>query len=234
MNAAIMCDFDGTITDDDVAQLIFDRFGSTMWWDLENRFRRGEISCKNALVGEFSTVRGERKEIEDFVSNYVCISPSFDRFIETCGKRNVPVYVVSDGLDFYVNLILSKVGLDGMKVFCNKAIFEDGRVRINFPYGNSECEKCGNCKTQHLKKLKKKGYYVIYVGDGYSDMCAAKQADYIIAKSYLLDFCRSNKIACGTFKTFEDVVGLVNKKLDELGNGKSTQQETATDPMRSI
>jgi 2-hydroxy-3-keto-5-methylthiopentenyl-1-phosphate phosphatase len=52
-------------------------------------------------------------------------------------------------------------------------------------------------------------------------MCVAKQADYVIAKSYLLDFCRSNKIECGTFKTFEDVVSLVNKKLDQLGNGKS-------------
>jgi 2-hydroxy-3-keto-5-methylthiopentenyl-1-phosphate phosphatase len=220
MNVALLCDFDGTITDDDVAQLIFDRFGSHIWWDIEGRFRRGEISCKNALISEFSTVRASRQEIEGFLRNYVKIDSSFNRFAEMCHGRNVPMAIVSDGLDFYINLILRDVDLDGIKMYCNKAVFGDNRVRISFPYLNPNCDKCGNCKKLHLKRLKDKGNYIIYVGDGYSDMCVAKEADFIVAKSYLLDFCRTSRIACAPFKDFSEVEPLVSKKLNELQNGQ--------------
>jgi 2-hydroxy-3-keto-5-methylthiopentenyl-1-phosphate phosphatase len=216
MNAAVMCDFDGTITEDDVAQLIFDRFGSHIWWDIENRFRRGEISCKNALIGEFSTVRASRQEIESFVKNNVPMNGDFSHFVDSCRGRNLPLSIVSDGLDFYIDLILSETNLDGIKVFCNKAVFEDNKVRINFPYGNPKCDKCGNCKTQHLRRLKNKGHYVIYIGDGYSDMCVAKEADFVVAKSHLLDFCRANRIACAPFREFGEVAAVVSKKLDDL------------------
>jgi 2-hydroxy-3-keto-5-methylthiopentenyl-1-phosphate phosphatase len=228
MNVAVLCDFDGTITEDDVAQLIFDRFGSHIWWDIENRFRRGEISCRNALIGEFSTVRASKQEIESYLKNNVPMNGAFSQFVESCRSRNVPLSIVSDGLDFYIDLILREINLDGVNVYCNKAVFEDNKVRITFPYTNPKCDKCGNCKTQHLKKLKKKGYSVIYVGDGYSDMCVAKEADIVIAKSHLLDFCRSNKIACVPFKEFTEVATLFNKKLDELekthnGNGEKPE-----------
>jgi 2-hydroxy-3-keto-5-methylthiopentenyl-1-phosphate phosphatase len=222
MHAAVLCDFDGTITDDDVAQLIFDRFGSHIWWDIENRFRRGEISCKNALISEFSTVRASRQEIEGFVRNYVKMNSSFNHFAEMCHHRNVSMAIVSDGLDFYINLILREIDLDGIKMYCNKAIFGDNRVRIAFPYLNPNCDKCGNCKKLHLKKLKDKGNYIIYVGDGYSDMCAAKEADFVVAKSYLLDFCRENGIACAPFKDFSEVEGPVSKRLNALENVQPT------------
>lgn len=223
MHVAILCDFDGTITADDVAQLIFDRFGNTMWWEIENRFRRGQISCRNALIGEFSTVRGAKQEIEDFVTENVRIKPHFDKFIETCRDKKLPVTIVSDGLDFYIDLVLKKVSLDGIKVYCNKAVFEDNKVRVNFPYTNRECDKCGNCKRLHLRELKKKGYYVIYVGDGYSDMCAAKEADFVIARSYLLDYCVTDKLKCAAFKDFSDVVRAINLKLDELSRKEQSE-----------
>jgi 2-hydroxy-3-keto-5-methylthiopentenyl-1-phosphate phosphatase len=111
---------------------------------------------------------------------------------------------------------LGETNLDGIKVFCNKAIFEDNKVRINFPYPNPKCDKCGNCKTLHLRRLKTKGYYVIYIGDGYSDMCVAKEADFVVAKSHLLDFCRANKISCAPFREFGEVAAVVEKKLGDL------------------
>jgi 2-hydroxy-3-keto-5-methylthiopentenyl-1-phosphate phosphatase len=223
MSVAILCDFDGTITDEDVAQLIFDRFGNPMWWEIENRFKRGQISCKNALIGEFSTVRAEKKDIEDFVNEYVRIQPHFDQFVETCQSKQLPVSIVSDGLDFYIDLVLKPVSLSGIKVYCNKAIFEDHKVRISFPYTNPQCDKCGNCKRLHLRRIKEKGYNVVYVGDGYSDMCAAKEANFVIAKSYLLDYCMTNKLPYAAFKDFSDVVRTINLKLDELSRRTQTQ-----------
>jgi 2-hydroxy-3-keto-5-methylthiopentenyl-1-phosphate phosphatase len=228
MNAAVLCDFDGTITDDDVAQLIFDRFGSHIWWDIENRFRRGEISCRNALISEFSTVRGSRQEIESFIRNYVGMNATFNHFAEACRGRNVNMSIVSDGLDFYINLILRDIDIDGIKLYCNKAVFEDNKVRISFPYVNPDCDKCGNCKKLHLKRLRDKGYFIIYVGDGYSDMCVAKDADFVVAKSHLLDFCRTKKIACAPFRDFSEVEALVKKRLDELEKSQTVEASHLT------
>jgi 2-hydroxy-3-keto-5-methylthiopentenyl-1-phosphate phosphatase len=58
-------------------------------------------------------------------------------------------------------------------------------------------------------------------------MCAAKEADFVVAKSYLLDFCRTNRIACAPFKDFSEVEPLVSKKLNEL---QKAQPALAGDP----
>ena len=40
---------------------------------------------------------------------------------------------------------------------------------------------------------------IIYVGDGRSDICPAKEADIVMAKGVLLKYLRSHKLPCVEF-----------------------------------
>ncbi|RME18936.1 MAG: hypothetical protein D6800_14980, partial [Candidatus Zixiibacteriota bacterium] len=62
---------------------------------------------------------------------------------------------------------------------------------------------------------------VVFVGDGYSDACAARRADVLYAKKDLAEYCRAEKIAYTLYDTFEDVArdlmgrGLLGKFQDD-------------------
>jgi len=52
---------------------------------------------------------------------------------------------------------------------------------------------------------------VAFVGDGYSDACAAGEADILFAKKDLLQYCQSKNIAYNEFSNFRDVAGCLAK-----------------------
>ena len=51
----------------------------------------------------------------------------------------------------------------------------------------------------------------IYIGDGYSDTCAAQYCDYIFAKRSLLKYCEKNRIPYYPFNNFSDVKKIVGQ-----------------------
>jgi len=51
---ALLCDFDGTVTKSDVGFRVYTRFGDERWEEINKRWRRGEISSKECLIGEYS------------------------------------------------------------------------------------------------------------------------------------------------------------------------------------
>ena len=66
-----------------------------------------------------------------------------------------------------------------------------------------------------LDTLKQKGYQVVYVGDGNSDIYPSRKADYVCATSKLLLRCRNEKLKCYPFGDFYDVVKIIDSlKLD--------------------
>ena len=59
----------------------------------------------------------------------------------------------------------------------------------------------------------KDDYKLVFIGDGYSDICAAGQADYLFSKKDLEEYCLSENIDYYSYHTFLDIT----EKLYELG-----------------
>ncbi len=63
--------------------------------------------------------------------------------------------------------------------------------------------------------LLKKGYRIIYLGNGDSDIYPARQAKYVFATDQLLKRCQAEKLDCVPFNDFFEVIkGLENLSLD--------------------
>lgn len=201
---ALLCDFDGTIAKGDVGHRIYTRFGDIRWEEINKRWRRGEISSKECLIGEYALMDASENEVLEYVMTME-IDEGFVELVKTCKQNDIPIAIVSDGFDFYINSILEKYKLSDIEAFCNNLIFNGRKVELSFPYYDLGCGKCGNCKVFHVEKLKNDGRTVVYVGDGLSDRYASQASDVIFAKDELMEYLQKNRIEFNRFSVLSDV-----------------------------
>jgi 2,3-diketo-5-methylthio-1-phosphopentane phosphatase len=216
---AIFCDFDGTVAQDDVGDLLFSTFSK----DAESRriverWERGEISSRECLEREAELIEVEREDLNKFVIKRR-LDPFFKDFHDFAKKRDMEVLIMSDGLDYYIETLLLRNGLGEIEFFANHLIVDGKRFKVEFPhYDLMDCTDCGCCKTHHIHRYRDEGYFIIYVGDGLSDRCPVEAADMVFAKNDLLDFCLQNGIDHIKFRNFRDVEREVLKRI-VLGEG---------------
>ena len=207
MKTAIFCDFDGTITRRDVGYSIFHHFSNGKNDELLPDWKAGRMTTRTCLTLEAQMVKAPAEEIYQFIDQFE-IDEGFTDFVDLCDKNTAPLFVASDGLDFYIRHILKKNGLEHLDVKANVGRPENGGLTVEFPHENSTCPRCGICKGERIAnfRLETKGdYRILFVGDGYSDACATREADLIFAKKDLKRYCLDNNISYLDFDTFYDV-----------------------------
>jgi 2-hydroxy-3-keto-5-methylthiopentenyl-1-phosphate phosphatase len=215
MRTAVFCDFDGTVTRRDVGYSIFHHFSGGQNDALLPDWKAERITTRDCLTQEAAMVRASAEEIYDFIDRFE-IDRGFEPFISLCESNKVPVFVASDGLDFYIKHILSKYNLDHLVLPTNVGRPENGGLTVEFPHDNETCPRCGVCKGERIQQFRRSAaghYRVVFVGDGYSDACATREADLIFAKKDLEQYCLENNIAYLTYDTFFDI----SRKLVEQG-----------------
>ncbi len=203
---AILCDFDGTVASDDVGNLLFKKFntdGGTA--SVIESWHRGEISSRECLEREAEMARAHPRELDKFILERR-LDPYFKDFHDFAKKRGMEVAIMSDGLDYYIEMMLVRHGLGEIEFFANNLEIDGDRLKVKFPYYDLlECKDCGCCKTHHLYRYREEGYFIIYVGDGKSDCCPCATADLVFAKGRLLAFCKEEGIDHIPFRNFRDV-----------------------------
>lgn len=203
---AVLCDFDGTVAQDDVGNLLFRTFaGGDRTEPIIEEWKNGTISSRDCIEREASLARASRQEIDRFVCQRK-LDPFFKDFIDFTNRNKMEVVIVSDGLDHYIEKMLMRTGLGELEFYANTLRMNGERLCVEFPhYDLRDCRDCGNCKTYHLEKYKNAGYYIVYVGNGLSDRCPCTYSDLIFAKGELLEFCRESELNCVEFGNFRDV-----------------------------
>lgn len=208
----IICDFDGTAAQNDVGNLLFHTFGDSRCLDAVDLWKEGKISSRECLIRECQTTHVTKSALEKFVDAQK-LDPHFSDLALYAQSQQIAMEIVSDGLDFYIERILKNYHLDShLKIRANHLIFVgENQIRPEFPYFESGCGHCGNCKGHHVRRAKSDGSRVIYIGDGLSDRCGAQEADIVFTKRGrdLLKFCRENRIAHFEFQDFSDVLNRI-------------------------
>jgi 2-hydroxy-3-keto-5-methylthiopentenyl-1-phosphate phosphatase len=202
----IFCDFDGTVAENDVGNLIFQTFADGHWREAVEEWLAGRISSKECLIRECKASALTREALVELVDEQR-LDPGFDEFVLFCRQHAIPLMILSDGLDFYVERILTNFGLDDIPARANHLVFaENNAIVPEFPYERFSCGRCANCKGHHLRAARTAGEWLVYIGDGYSDRCAAVEADLIFAKRDLRRYCREEGVPYVDFETFDDVL----------------------------
>ncbi|MEW5936757.1 MAG: MtnX-like HAD-IB family phosphatase [Candidatus Thermoplasmatota archaeon] len=181
---AVVCDFDGTITTRDIAEAILERFTGDAWKDIEAEYREGKIGSRIALAKQFANVHASSEEVVAYALGIAALRPHFKEFAAFCHEKDVPLLVLSEGLEIYIEPILRRAGAN-VRYEANTAAPSEQGMKILYHDDGMDCELCGICKFKRVEDLRDEGYKVMYIGDGYSDLCAARNADLVLAAGYL-------------------------------------------------
>jgi 2-hydroxy-3-keto-5-methylthiopentenyl-1-phosphate phosphatase len=210
MRLAFLCDFDGTVAPADVGRQFFERHahGSRDSLDaLETRWRSGELGHRELTEEQSVLIRCNEADALRFVSDFT-LDPHFAPFVRGVRSRGHDVCVVSEGFDFYIRRLLEREQLADVASFANRLRFSGDRVSPEFPYAARSCGRCGNCKAAHVRDWRARGFGTVLIGDGLSDRCAAREADIVIARDALLEWCATEARAARPFTSFADVAAL--------------------------
>lgn len=203
-------DFDGTITENDVVDLILERFAEPEWRLIEKRWQDGRIGSRECLSSQMALVSAGQSELDRLLGE-VKVDPHFVDFVMLARQMHIPVTIVSDGFDWVIdNTLQRKLGnlpqvLRDLPVHSNRLTFTPEGPRLSFP--EEPCEHgCATCKVRVMSRLRTAGDYAVFIGDGWSDRFAAEAADLTFAKSKLLIHCRQKNLRYRPYFGFEDVL----------------------------
>jgi 2,3-diketo-5-methylthio-1-phosphopentane phosphatase len=206
---SLFCDFDGTISRRDVGYHLFRRFSGGRTEELVAQWQAGEIDTRSCLVAEAGMCKATPSEIHAFLDQ-IELDRGFAEFVALCESNRVDLTILSEGLDFYINHILKRYGLQHLTVSANHGYLEDNTVKVKFLRENKTCQRCGSCKGERIREYREsqtEDVMAVFVGDGLSDICAMNEADLVFAKKDLEQHCRMNNIDYVSYDYFDDVTG---------------------------
>ena len=194
----ILCDFDGTIALDDATDAVLSALADPAWLAIERDWAAGRIGSHACMTGQVGLLRGDWPDL-DRVVDAIAVDPHFATFAAWCASQDLPVTVVSDGLDYAISRILAREGL-ALSVRANRLRRGVGGTwSLDTPFASNACvSDAAHCKCLSLSAPA--GTFTVVVGDGRSDVCVADRADFVFAKalpggpSTLLKHCREKEL----------------------------------------
>jgi 2-hydroxy-3-keto-5-methylthiopentenyl-1-phosphate phosphatase len=206
MTIAVLCDFDDTITMQNVAHLILERFGDGSWREVRRRYLDGLASAEDYFEKQFTKLGASRSEMQAHVRVAGSLRDGFVELAGYCRERDIELAVVTVGLDFYVEALLEQHGLDWIPTYAVGTSFtSDGMQFQQMNFGRL-CQRWGICKCEVVERYRKNGRRVVYVGDGRNDLCPARRSDDVFARDELLRLCQEESILFHPFDDFTDVM----------------------------
>ncbi len=205
METLIQCDFNGTITEEDVSFQLLDAFANGDWRQLLTEYREDKISVGYFNVKAFTMIRADRQTLLEFVKNEVRIQAGFNELLAYCRRKGFRFVIVSNGLDFYIEGILRNIGVDNIEVLSAQTHFSSKGIEVKYigPEGNQIQD---GFKEAYIRLFLSRGYRIVYVGNGASDIPSARLAHHIFATGELLAYCKQTNLNCTPFVDLNDVV----------------------------
>jgi 2,3-diketo-5-methylthio-1-phosphopentane phosphatase len=201
----LVLDFDGTVTEADLLDEVVSRFGDPdLYREVEEALLAGEMSLREVITREFRPVTRPVDEVVAWALESVRIRPGLRELVALVHARGWQVVVISSGFHELIEPILAREGV-GVEVHANRLDPRPDGWRVLWNYDDG-CEACGeSCKRSTLARLAR-GEEVVYVGDGYSDRCAAQAADRVFATRGLARYLDERGIAYERFSDFRDIL----------------------------
>ncbi|KAI1367875.1 HAD-like domain-containing protein [Xylaria arbuscula] len=235
--AIFFTDFDGTITLQDSNDWMTDNLG----FGVELR-RQGNKDVlykgrpfRDAFQDMLDSVTKPFDQCLQLLLENVQLDPAFKEFAAWCRENNVPIVVLSGGMEPVIRALLAHL-LGQEEAAVMQIVSNDVKPRpgksINDENG-WDIQYHDDSSFGHDKSLEIRPYAALpdrpimfYAGDGVSDLSAAKETDLLFAKAGrdLVTYCEKEKVPFTVFNDFSDI----HKIVADVVGGKISVQQAAT------
>ena len=161
---AVLTDFDDTAAQQNVAELLLARFGGPGWQVERERFRAGECTLNEYQETTFRNIQADRSAMQSYVKQHASLRPHFNELSAYCQAHGIPLAIVSQGLDFYIEALLEKEGQLGVPVYAVETRFDDDGISFEYHYSRPGRERHGNSKALVVERYREDGHYLFYAG----------------------------------------------------------------------
>jgi len=202
----IVSDFDGTIVEIDTVEYLLAQYANGDWRKYDVLFEKGEISLEECLRRQYGMIKEPRQKLLDAVDDVACFRTGLDDLLAFSRRNGNSFTIVSAGLDFVIwHLLRRKDAQDKIAILAPRSMLTSRGIVLDFsslPQGDSP-----NFKRNAVRIIKAKGTKVAYIGDGFSDFEAIKDASirFVIKGSRLAEQCKKHGIMCHEIVSLEEV-----------------------------
>jgi 2-hydroxy-3-keto-5-methylthiopentenyl-1-phosphate phosphatase len=175
--------------------MVLERFGNREIYErVERELLAGRLSYRDLMEAEFDTVRAPLEEVVGYLVAEVRLRPGFREAAE------LDPVILSSGFRELIEPILAREGVE-LEVRANRIEPQPDGWRIHWR-DDAQCPVCGDlCKRRGLPDGP-----VVFVGDGYSDRCAALAAERVFARDGLARYLAAEGRPFEGFDDLRDVL----------------------------
>jgi 2,3-diketo-5-methylthio-1-phosphopentane phosphatase len=211
----ILCDFDGTVSVEDVTDSLLEHHAHPDWMLLEERWKSGQIGSHDCMAAQIGLLDADRSQLDALFAS-MRIDRAFPAFVEAALAARIPIRIVSDGLDLAIESILARHQLDFLPIAANRLdAAGERRWSLSFPHAHDACKVAsGMCKCAQAASARAQKQKVLLIGDGASDFCVAGTADLVFAKHRLIEHCRAHGLPYVPITGFVDALVLLPSLIE--------------------
>lgn len=228
--AILFTDWDGTVTLQDSNDMLTDDLG--MGYDarmvLDAGIRDESLTFRDAFDQMLSSVSNKGYSLDEcikYLLENVELDPGFKETVQWCHSQNIPVIVVSSGMDIVIKALLENLITEPelrsfIEIHANQvdADGESGKWKIKYKdssgFGHDKNQTILGV-TSHPKHCNFAEGKRFYCGDGVSDISASRSCDLLFARSgcALIDICEKDGINYVEFGSFKDILDHIQKVI---------------------
>ncbi|AWU74627.1 uncharacterized protein C5L36_0A12050 [Pichia kudriavzevii] len=222
--AILFTDWDGTVTLQDSNDMLTDNLGMghPARMVLNDKLIEGTLNFRDAFYDMLASVSDNGHSLDKcigYLLEHVQLDPGFKETVVWCHENDIPVVVVSSGMDRVIRALLKNLIEDeklqnSIQIYSNSVETDGDEWRIIYKDHSS----FGHDKHQSIEHATAKAGDVpsgkrFYCGDGVSDVSAARSCDLLFAKSGkdLVNICRRDNINYIEFNSFQDILAHIKK-----------------------
>lgn len=228
--AILFTDWDGTVTLQDSNDMLTDNLG--MGYDarmvLDAGIRDGSLTFRDAFEQMLSSVSDKGYPLDkciEYLLQNVKLDPGFKETVQWCHSMNIPVIVVSSGMDVVIKALLENLITEPelrsfIEIHANHVDVDEStntwkiKYKDNSSFGHDKNQTILNV-TVHPKYSNFAEGKRFYCGDGVSDISASRSCDLLFAKKgcALVDICKKDGINYVEFESFKDILANIKKLI---------------------
>ena len=206
---ALVLDFDGTVTEDDMLDRVCWEFGDqAVYREVDAALDRGEIRLVDDIERKLASVRTPLDEVVAWVRAEARVRPGLPELVRFARAQGWSVAIVTSSFHELVEPVLGELAGD-IELVANRLDARPDGWCARF-HDLEPCAICGEpCKRTVVAALG--AGEVIYVGDGFSDRCVAQAADVVFARDGLATYLDERSVEYERFDDFHDVLDALER-----------------------
>ena len=202
----VFCDFDGTITNWESAEGLWEYYLGSQFHQKMKQLIREDATTSCGIKQLFHMIPSSRYgEMFDYIKT-IELRPGFGSFLDYLDAQDIPLVVISGGIGEMITHVLKPYygRLAGCH-FCTLSTAQE-YLTISSPYDD------GIDLIRKERVMEEYSYQTsIFFGDSFTDRNASQSADIVFARDRLHLFLEERSIPHHSFDTFHDAVRIFKK-----------------------